>query len=95
MFGEEDELQPSGKVFKKLLLGPYQWTSYDQADQVVTYTVLYCTVLYCTVLGRHRLRGRGQEPRPPAQATSLHLRRDQTGRYVDSGYSAEITMHES
>ena len=50
MFGEEDELQPSGKVFKKLLLGPYQWTSYDQADQVVTYTVLYCTVLYCTVL---------------------------------------------
>ena len=23
MFGEEDELQPSGKVFQKLLLGPF------------------------------------------------------------------------
>ena len=41
MFGEEDELQPSGKVFKKLLLGPYQWTTYDQADQVVTLTIAH------------------------------------------------------
>ena len=71
MFGEEDELQPSGKVFKKLLLGPYQWTSYDQADQVVTCTVMYCTLIYCTVLYQvvtafgAGVRSLGLQPRQP------------------------------
>ncbi|XP_062988289.1 fatty acid CoA ligase Acsl3 [Elgaria multicarinata webbii] len=28
---EEDEIQPSGKVFKKVILGNYHWLSYDEA----------------------------------------------------------------
>jgi len=31
VLGEEDEKQDNGKVFKKLTLGEYQWTTYNQA----------------------------------------------------------------
>jgi len=34
VLGEEEERQPGGKVFKKLLLGEYQWTDYRQAHKV-------------------------------------------------------------
>jgi len=34
--GEEDEKQSSGKVFKKLNLGEYEWLSYNDAHQIST-----------------------------------------------------------
>uniref|UniRef100_A0A667YII0 long-chain-fatty-acid--CoA ligase n=1 Tax=Myripristis murdjan TaxID=586833 RepID=A0A667YII0_9TELE len=33
VLSEEDELQPNGKVFKKVILGNYNWLSYDEAYQ--------------------------------------------------------------
>nr|QFF91488.1 long-chain acyl-CoA synthetase isoform 2 [Potamotrygon motoro] len=30
ILSEEDEIQPSGKVFKKLILGSYKWLTYDE-----------------------------------------------------------------
>ena len=35
MFGEEDELQKDGKVFRKLILGDYQWLTYNQVNERV------------------------------------------------------------
>merc|ERR1712013_399603 len=32
VLGEEDEVQTSGKVFKKLSLGDYKWTTYNQTQ---------------------------------------------------------------
>jgi len=32
VLGEEDEVQPNGKMFKKLELGDYRWMSYDEVD---------------------------------------------------------------
>ncbi|XP_002737732.1 fatty acid CoA ligase Acsl3-like [Saccoglossus kowalevskii] len=32
---EEDELQSNGRVFKKVILGEYQWESFDQVDKRV------------------------------------------------------------
>lgn len=32
---EENEIQPSGKVFKKLILGDYRWLSYNEVDCIV------------------------------------------------------------
>jgi len=32
ILGEEDEVQPNGKMFKKLELGDYRWISYDEVD---------------------------------------------------------------
>uniref|UniRef100_A0A8C8FMQ8 long-chain-fatty-acid--CoA ligase n=1 Tax=Oncorhynchus tshawytscha TaxID=74940 RepID=A0A8C8FMQ8_ONCTS len=37
VLSEENEPQPSGKVFKKLILGEYCWLSYQQVDSVVSY----------------------------------------------------------
>ncbi|MBN3295708.1 ACSL3 ligase, partial [Amia calva] len=31
LISEEDELQPNGKVFKKVILGEYNWLSYEEA----------------------------------------------------------------
>ncbi|TWW73262.1 long-chain-fatty-acid--CoA ligase 3b isoform X1 [Takifugu flavidus] len=31
VLSEEDELQPNGKIFKKLILGNYNWLSYEEA----------------------------------------------------------------
>ena len=28
--GEEDEVQPNGKMFKKLELGDYRWMTYEE-----------------------------------------------------------------
>ncbi|TNN38107.1 Long-chain-fatty-acid--CoA ligase 4 [Liparis tanakae] len=36
VLSEDNELQPSGKVFKKLILGDYRWLSYDEVDSVVS-----------------------------------------------------------
>ncbi|MBN3318550.1 ACSL4 ligase, partial [Atractosteus spatula] len=33
---EENETQPSGKVFKKLILGEYKWLTYEDVDRQVT-----------------------------------------------------------
>uniref|UniRef100_A0A674B0C9 long-chain-fatty-acid--CoA ligase n=1 Tax=Salmo trutta TaxID=8032 RepID=A0A674B0C9_SALTR len=33
VLSEEDELQPNGKVFKKVILGEYQWMSYEETHQ--------------------------------------------------------------
>uniref|UniRef100_A0AAZ3QHL0 long-chain-fatty-acid--CoA ligase n=1 Tax=Oncorhynchus tshawytscha TaxID=74940 RepID=A0AAZ3QHL0_ONCTS len=33
VLNEEDELQPNGKVFKKVILGEYQWMSYEETYQ--------------------------------------------------------------
>ncbi|XP_046906423.1 long-chain-fatty-acid--CoA ligase 4b isoform X2 [Hypomesus transpacificus] len=35
VLSEENETQPNGKVFKKLILGKYRWQSYDEVDQVI------------------------------------------------------------
>ena len=35
VFGEEDEQQKSGKVFKKLILGNYEWIDFNRADEIV------------------------------------------------------------
>ena len=35
VFGEEDEKQPDGKVFRKQLLGNYNWFTYEEMDQRV------------------------------------------------------------
>ncbi|XP_037315651.1 long-chain-fatty-acid--CoA ligase 4 [Pungitius pungitius] len=32
---EENEIQPTGKVFKKLILGDYRWLSYNEVDRIV------------------------------------------------------------
>ena len=34
VLGEEDEVQPNGKMFTKLDLGDYRWLSYDEADSM-------------------------------------------------------------
>ena len=36
VLGEEDEKQSSGKIFKKLRLGDYEWMNYRDADDIVT-----------------------------------------------------------
>lgn len=36
VLSEENEIQPSGKVFKKLILGDYRWLSYDELDSIVS-----------------------------------------------------------
>lgn len=35
VYGEEDEVQPDGKKFKKQVLGEYQWFTYNQIDDRV------------------------------------------------------------
>ncbi len=32
VLAEEDEVQPNGKIFKKLDLGDYRWLTYDAVD---------------------------------------------------------------
>ncbi|XP_070769156.1 long-chain-fatty-acid--CoA ligase 4 [Enoplosus armatus] len=36
ILSEENEIQPSGKVFKKLILGEYRWFSYNDLDFIVS-----------------------------------------------------------
>ncbi|XP_029962602.1 long-chain-fatty-acid--CoA ligase 4 [Salarias fasciatus] len=36
VLSEENEVQPSGKVFKKLILGEYRWLSYNDVDTIIT-----------------------------------------------------------
>ncbi|XP_074504147.1 long-chain-fatty-acid--CoA ligase 4 [Sebastes fasciatus] len=36
LLSKENEIQPSGKVFKKLILGEYRWLSYNEVDSVVS-----------------------------------------------------------
>ncbi|KAK5925394.1 hypothetical protein CgunFtcFv8_017920 [Champsocephalus gunnari] len=36
LLSEENEIQPSGKVFKKLILGDYKWLSYNEVDSIVS-----------------------------------------------------------
>ncbi|CAN9514775.1 unnamed protein product [Ophioblennius macclurei] len=36
VLSEENEVQPSGKVFKKLILGEYRWLSYNDVDTIVS-----------------------------------------------------------
>ncbi|XP_032084461.1 long-chain-fatty-acid--CoA ligase 4 isoform X1 [Thamnophis elegans] len=35
VLSEENEMQPNGKVFKKLILGNYRWLSYEETNQKV------------------------------------------------------------
>ncbi|KAM4554944.1 long-chain-fatty-acid--CoA ligase 4 isoform 1-T2 [Odontesthes bonariensis] len=35
ILSKENEIQPNGKVFKKLILGEYRWLSYDELDSIV------------------------------------------------------------
>uniref|UniRef100_A0A803XZZ0 long-chain-fatty-acid--CoA ligase n=1 Tax=Meleagris gallopavo TaxID=9103 RepID=A0A803XZZ0_MELGA len=35
ILSEENEMQPNGKVFKKLILGTYRWLSYEEVNQKV------------------------------------------------------------
>uniref|UniRef100_A0A673YGE0 long-chain-fatty-acid--CoA ligase n=1 Tax=Salmo trutta TaxID=8032 RepID=A0A673YGE0_SALTR len=37
LLNEENETQPSGKIFKKLILGEYRWLSYDEVDQIISH----------------------------------------------------------
>ena len=32
--GEEDEVQPNGKMFKKLELGDYRWMTYEEVAPI-------------------------------------------------------------
>lgn len=36
VLSEENEIQPNGKVFKKLILGEYKWLSYNEVDTIVS-----------------------------------------------------------
>ncbi|XP_032410675.1 long-chain-fatty-acid--CoA ligase 4 isoform X2 [Xiphophorus hellerii] len=36
VLSEENEIQPNGKVFKKLILGEYRWLSYNDLDSVAS-----------------------------------------------------------
>lgn len=36
VLSEENEIQPSGKVFKKLILGDYRWLCYNEVDSAVS-----------------------------------------------------------
>jgi len=36
VLGEEDEIQPNGKIFKKLSLGSYRWQSYNETHVIST-----------------------------------------------------------
>ncbi|CAG5992411.1 unnamed protein product [Menidia menidia] len=36
VLSEDNEIQPNGKVFKKLILGDYRWLSYDEVDSIVS-----------------------------------------------------------
>ncbi|MEQ2212412.1 Long-chain-fatty-acid--CoA ligase 4, partial [Xenoophorus captivus] len=36
VLSNENEVQPNGKVFKKLILGEYRWLSYNELDSVVS-----------------------------------------------------------
>lgn len=36
ILSEENETQPNGKVFKKLILGEYKWLSYNELDSIVS-----------------------------------------------------------
>uniref|UniRef100_A0A8C3ATT0 long-chain-fatty-acid--CoA ligase n=1 Tax=Cyclopterus lumpus TaxID=8103 RepID=A0A8C3ATT0_CYCLU len=36
VLSEENEIQSSGKVFKKLILGEYRWLSYNEVDSIVS-----------------------------------------------------------
>ncbi|XP_041845762.1 long-chain-fatty-acid--CoA ligase 4 isoform X2 [Melanotaenia boesemani] len=36
ILSEDNEIQPNGKIFKKLILGEYRWLSYDEMDSVVS-----------------------------------------------------------
>ncbi|XP_027137407.1 long-chain-fatty-acid--CoA ligase 4 [Larimichthys crocea] len=36
VLSREDEVQPTGKVFKKLILGEYRWLSYNDLDSIAT-----------------------------------------------------------
>ena len=33
LISEEEELQPNGKIFRKVVLGHYQWFNYNQIDE--------------------------------------------------------------
>ena len=65
MLGEEDEVQPNGKMFKKLELGDYRWMTYEEVPSIKTNQIL--TLLYVQVdamadnFGRG-LRTLGQKP---------------------------------
>ncbi|KAL0994291.1 hypothetical protein UPYG_G00120290 [Umbra pygmaea] len=37
VLNEENETQPSGKIFKKLILGQYRWLSYEEVDQIISH----------------------------------------------------------
>ncbi|KAK0147015.1 Long-chain-fatty-acid--CoA ligase 4 [Merluccius polli] len=37
VLSKENEVQPSGKVFKKLILGDYRWLSYQEVDTMVSH----------------------------------------------------------
>uniref|UniRef100_A0A8C5QJ41 long-chain-fatty-acid--CoA ligase n=2 Tax=Leptobrachium leishanense TaxID=445787 RepID=A0A8C5QJ41_9ANUR len=37
LLSEENEMQPNGKVFKKVIQGDYQWLSYDEVNTKVNY----------------------------------------------------------
>ncbi|NXU63738.1 ACSL4 ligase, partial [Horornis vulcanius] len=36
ILSEENEMQPNGKVFKKLILGTYRWLSYEEVNERIT-----------------------------------------------------------
>ncbi|NXP59998.1 ACSL4 ligase, partial [Chloropsis cyanopogon] len=36
ILSEENEMQPNGKVFKKLILGAYRWLSYEEVNEKIT-----------------------------------------------------------
>lgn len=36
ILSEENEMQPNGKVFKKLILGTYRWLSYEEVNEKIT-----------------------------------------------------------
>lgn len=45
VLAEEDEVQPNGKIFKKLVLGEYRWLSYEE----VTFLVFLARFSICLI----------------------------------------------
>ncbi|KAM6970466.1 long-chain-fatty-acid--CoA ligase 4b [Aplochiton taeniatus] len=45
VLSEENEAQPSGKIFKKLILGEYRWLSYQEVDQEMSHLARGLAVL--------------------------------------------------
>ncbi|KAK5865091.1 hypothetical protein PBY51_016282 [Eleginops maclovinus] len=55
VLSEENEVQPSGKVFKKLILGEYKWLSYNEVDSIACFRRNFPLVTFYATLGEEAI----------------------------------------